>query len=127
MASTILTDFSGASVTAPGALAAIASISAALLPSGLYRVQCYAGYSAGTPGANEQVTGGNIALYVAGIPHLIGIPAMLGYFGPFEILVNLDGATAISLGTVLAGTAGVTYQCLLMAEQRVGDEVTFNV
>lgn len=128
MSSNILSKSSAASLTAPGSSPAIAALTAASLPAGLYRFRCYGGYSAGTPGASEQVTGGNIELYVGGVATPLGIPAILGFFGPFTFDVNLDGVTSISVGTgPQAGTAGVTYNCVLIADQVIGEDTSFNV
>ena len=128
MASTILTKSSAASITAPSSSLAIAALTSASLPAGTYRFRCYGGYSAGTPGASEQVTGGNIELYVGGIATPLGVPAILGLFGPFVFDVQLDGNTSISVGTgPQAGTAGVTYDCILLVDAVIGSEAVFDV
>jgi hypothetical protein len=128
VASSLLTKSSAASLTAPGSSLAIAALTAASLPSGLYRFRCFGGYASGTLGASEQVTGGNISLYVGGVAIPLGVPAMLGLFGPFVFDVQLDGATSISVGTgPQAGSAGVVYDCILMVDQVAGEEVVFNV
>ena len=128
MASNLLTKSSAASATAPGASSGIAAFTAASLPAGFYRFRCYGGYTSGTLGASEQVSGGNISLYVGGVATPLGIPAMLGLFGPFVFDVNLDGATSISVGTgPQAGSAGVVYDCILLVDQSVGEETSFSV
>lgn len=129
MASNLLTKSSAASLTAPGASLAIAALTAASLPAGLYRFRCYGGYTSGTVGASEQVTGGNISLYVGGVATPLGVPALIGPpFGPIVFDVNLDGATSISVGTgPQAGSAGVVYDCILLVDQAIGEETSFNV
>lgn len=128
MASTILTKSSAASLTAPTSSLAIAALTAASLPAGTYRFSCWAGYSAGTMGASEQVTGGNIELYVGGVATPLGIPPVIGLFGPFNFDVQLDGNTSISVGTgPQNGSTGVVYDCILHADAVIGNEVVFNV
>jgi hypothetical protein len=128
VASSILTQSSAASITAPGASLAIAALTSTSLPAGTYRFRCYGGYSAGTPGASEQVSGGNIELYVGGVATPLGIPAVLGLFGPFTFDVQLDGSTSISVGTgPHVGSTGVTYDCILLVDQVIGEETVFDV
>lgn len=122
--SKLLSAVAAQQVTAPTSASAIASLPASAFPAGYYRLKCWAGYVAGTPGAPEQAANGNISLYVAGLATPLAIPAALGLYGPFVFDVQMTGGDAVSIGSGVAnGTALVVYDAILIADQIVPGEI----
>jgi hypothetical protein len=102
--------------TAPTAATGIAVINAGSLPAGNYRILAEVGYAAGTMGANEQ-TGRNFGLYVGGsFIDYIPAPAALETNPPVEFSMQLDGASAVSIGNPSAGSTGVVYVARLQID-----------
>lgn len=102
--------------TAPAAATGIAVVSSGSLPAGEYRILCEVGYAAGTMGTSEQ-TGRNFGLYVGGaFVDYIPAPAALEMNPSAEFTMQLDGASAVSIGNPLIGGSGVVYVARLQID-----------
>lgn len=99
-------------VAAPGAGAAIATITTPA--AGTYAVRVTVAL-AGTvviaaDAANFQLQGGATVLGT------IGNPGAVGSYGPFEFDVTMDGATNLTVNAIGAATAGTEYSATITAE-----------
>jgi hypothetical protein len=101
----------GNTVTAPAALASIASVT---LPPGTYTLAWQAGLDGGTPAAADE---NNFGLYVAGTRQLQSVnPMALGSWQqePLQVTVG-PGSTTVAVEAIGAGTAAVVYSAELVA------------
>lgn len=101
-----------ATVVAPGAGGAIATIAAP--PAGTYDVQVFVGFDVGAPVAADA----NNFEFRRGATVVGGLQAfaVINIYGPVRVFrCVLDGVTAVSVNATGAGTAGVGYNAQLIA------------
>jgi len=113
-------------VSAPSALAAICSITAASNESAggifVYKVIIRAGYNSGSPGASESAAaGGNMGFYMdsGGGPVLqsrLCVPPVSGptSLTPIEFTVALFDGEVLSVNAIANATAGVVYNAYMI-------------
>ncbi len=100
-------------VTAPGAGVAIVTIAAPA--AGKYKVCAECLFSAGAPAAAED---GNFAIRKAAIVQKrLAVARALNVVATGEVVVEVDGAQAISVNSVGAGTAAVVYSASITASK----------
>lgn len=100
-----------ASTTAPGAGAALATLTTP--PRGIYRVRAEVVLAAGTPAAAEDI---NVEIRRAAVQQKrMVLGRTVGGEHTAECVIEVDGAQNISLNAVAAATAGVVYLASLTA------------
>lgn len=108
---------SGAKTAAPGVGGALATISNP--PAGYYQVEIWCGLSgtvATVDASNFEFRKGAatpVVLAVAG--NGTGASASNTATGPYRFLVNLDGATSLTVNATAASTASSVYHCTMIA------------
>jgi len=107
-----------ATVVAPGVGVAIVTIAAGSLPAGTYDVQVNVIYDVGAPVAADTNNmefrrGAGVVTTLQVLP----VITIIGLIRRFRIV--LDGATALSVNATGAGTAGVGYNAMIIAQRVV--------
>lgn len=107
-----------ATVVAPGVGVAIVTIAAGSLPAGTYDVQVNVIYDVGAPVAAD--TNNMEFRRGAGVVTTLQVLPVITIIGLIRLFrIVLDGATALSVNATGAGTAGVGYNAMIIAQRVV--------